>query len=252
MRVFGDYARYYDLFYADKDYNAEADYIDSLITRYSRIRAGNILDLGCGTCTHAFLLEKKGYVVTGIDRSQRMLSIAKAKAPAGSSIRFYRADMADFDLDMKFDVVISLFHALGYQTANESLAKTFRNAYRHLKKGGLFIFDFWYGPAVLTDRPQPRARNIRDNSLEVRRISRPSLNTDENIVDIKYEIRAKDKRAHTACRITELHRMRYFFLPELKFFLSTAGFKMRAQLKWMSLNKRIGPLSWYGLIIAEK
>ena len=34
MSVFGPYSRYYDLLYGDKDYLAEAKYIDKLIRQY--------------------------------------------------------------------------------------------------------------------------------------------------------------------------------------------------------------------------
>ena len=35
MRVFDDYAYYYDAFYGDKDYVSEANIIDSLIKQYT-------------------------------------------------------------------------------------------------------------------------------------------------------------------------------------------------------------------------
>jgi hypothetical protein len=75
MSVFGNYARYYDLLNKDKDYEKEADYVHGLIQRYAP-GSKTILDLGCGTGRHDFLLAEKGYSVTGIDMSEQMLSIA--------------------------------------------------------------------------------------------------------------------------------------------------------------------------------
>ena len=69
MAVFDRYAQYYDLFYREKDYRGEVDYVDALIKRYATNDARTILDLGCGTGGHAVLLAQKGYHVTGVDRS---------------------------------------------------------------------------------------------------------------------------------------------------------------------------------------
>jgi len=56
--VFNDYARYYDLLYQDKDYQAEADYVAGLMKRF-HLEARSILKLGSGTGIHASLLAKK-------------------------------------------------------------------------------------------------------------------------------------------------------------------------------------------------
>ena len=36
MSVFGDYARYYDLYYAGKDYDGECDFLEAAFTRFGR------------------------------------------------------------------------------------------------------------------------------------------------------------------------------------------------------------------------
>ncbi|MGZ7180607.1 MAG: class I SAM-dependent DNA methyltransferase, partial [Halobacteriota archaeon] len=79
MDVFDRYAQYYDLFYRDKNYTDEVDYVDALIEKYALGKPATILDLGCGTGGHAVLLAKKGYDVTGVDRSDAMLAIAGEK-----------------------------------------------------------------------------------------------------------------------------------------------------------------------------
>ena len=59
MRVFDDYALYYDLLYQGKDYKGEADYIYSLIEQFS-LGGSSVLELGCGTAKHALWLAEKG------------------------------------------------------------------------------------------------------------------------------------------------------------------------------------------------
>ena len=78
MATFGNYSRYYNLLYKDKDYNGEVGFIHKLIQKYSP-DAQNILDLGCGTGRHDALLAEKGYAMTGVDMSEEMLLIASSQ-----------------------------------------------------------------------------------------------------------------------------------------------------------------------------
>ena len=77
--TFDAYAAYYDLLYADKDYAAESDWIHGLIQDL-RPGASSLLELGCGTGGHALHLARKGYSITGIDLSERMVALANAHA----------------------------------------------------------------------------------------------------------------------------------------------------------------------------
>ena len=76
MDVFGNYAKYYNLLYNDKDYAEEADYIENLIKKHHPA-AKTVLDLGCGTGRHDFQLSGKGFSVVGVDRSDEMLTTAR-------------------------------------------------------------------------------------------------------------------------------------------------------------------------------
>jgi len=59
MGHFKEYSKYYDLLYKDKDYQKEADYIDKVIQTYSP-QAKNLLDIGCGTGKHLYLIVEQG------------------------------------------------------------------------------------------------------------------------------------------------------------------------------------------------
>ena len=121
MGVFGDYARYYDLLYKDKDYQREVDYIENLINKYSKNKVKTILDIGCGTGNHDILFAKKDYEICGIDISEEMINIAKSRMHNLNNISFFIGNSENFKLDKKFDVVVSLFHVMSYQIKNESL-----------------------------------------------------------------------------------------------------------------------------------
>lgn len=252
MENFVKYAQYFNHFYKDKNYKKEVDYVDLLIKRYSGKRNKSLLDIGCGTGNHDLWFLKKGYRVVGIDRSSEMISLAKDQTLPDSRVEFYTADACRFNLQRKFDIAISLFHVVSYLTTNDIVAESLQNIYRHLKTGGLFIFDFWYGPAVLMQRPRFKTKTVNIAGKLIKRTAIPKINFDTNTVDVYYKIRIKNIKNNFEKEISEHHIMRYFFLPELSLMLETAGFKLLKCLKWMSLKEGLGWDSWSGLIIAKK
>ena len=48
MNSFQNYSQYYDLFYQDKNYDAEAGFVDKIIKNHLS-EANKILEFGCGT-----------------------------------------------------------------------------------------------------------------------------------------------------------------------------------------------------------
>lgn len=237
MPVFGDYSAYYNLLNKDKDYAGEAEYLHGLIARYQP-EARTLLDLGCGTGKHDLLLAKMGYEVTGVDRSAEMIAIANAQFssdnPPPASIHFTRGDIRTIRLGKTYDIVTSLFHVMSYQTGNNDLSAAFATVSAHLKPGGIFIFDCWYGPAVLTDRPTMRVKRLEDEAISVLRIAEPVMHPNENLVDVNYHVVVRDRKGATVEEIRETHRMRYLFRPELELLLGEAGLRIIGASEWMS------------------
>lgn len=244
--LFADYARYYDLLYRDKDYPAEAEYVAQLIRKF-HTASKSILELGSGTGIHASLLAKKGFVVHGIERSEEMLTRAQALVEKITSkhdqLAFSPGDIRYVRLNKQFDVVISLFHVISYQTTNEDVAATFKTARHHLKPGGIFIFDIWYGPAVLTQRPETRIKRMADEKIEVTRLAEPFLHPNENIVDVNYHVFIRDFNTDSVTELKETHRMRYFFKPEICNIAAQSGFDILHTEEWRT-GKQIGTDTW--------
>jgi len=249
MSPFGNYSRYYNLLYRDKDYAGEAAYIESLIHKY-RPGAKTILDLGCGTGRHAALLAEKGFKVHGIDTSEEMLSAAMDSAD-GEKLTFSREDIRTARLGVTYDVIISLFHVMSYQTGNEDLQNSFRTAYEHLEAGGVFIFDCWYGPAVLTDRPVPRMKRIENDAIEIIRLAEPIMHANENIVDVHYTLFVRDKNGGKVEELQETHRMRYLFKPEIELMLKQTGFVLEDCFEYIT-GKDPGYETWNVCFVARK
>ncbi|MDC1387037.1 class I SAM-dependent methyltransferase [Candidatus Thioglobus sp.] len=248
-KVFDAYAAYYDLLYQDKDYKSEVDYVVSLLNKY-KVFDGKILELGCGTGKHAEIFADFKYAIHGIDSSISMINNANTQNRK-NNVSFEVGDVRNFKTEDLFDAVVSLFHVTSYQTRNKDLIDMFNTASKHIKKGGLFIFDFWYGPAVLNEKPSVRVKHMSDTLFEAERTAMPELNFNENTVNVNFKVSIKNKENNDVKHIEESHLMRYLFLPELRYFLNQADLEILESLSWMS-KKELGLNDWQGIIVARK
>ena len=251
---FGSYAAYYDLLYRDKDYTAEAKFVDGELQRV-RPGARTILEFGCSTGVHAEQLIRLGYSVEGVDSSAGMLAAARVRRDAmpralAARMGLTEARIRDAKLGRQFDAVISLFHVVSYQTDNDSLVGAIRTARAHLAPGGVLLFDCWYGPAVLTTGPAVRVKRFSDDSLEVTRIAEPLLLVNESVVEVKYHVFIRQKLDQHMDELTERHRMRYFFVPELRYLLESNAFALEGTYEWMT-RAEPGATSWSVYVVAR-
>jgi SAM-dependent methyltransferase len=254
VSVFETYSQYYDLLYRDKDYAGEAEYIRALIQR-ERPGAVSVLDLGCGTGRHDLLLSEQGYRVTGVDISPDMLSIAQRhcnewQAPAGKQApTFVQGDVRSVRLGQRFDVVVSLFHVMSYQSTNDDLLAAFRTLREHTAPGGLVLFDAWYGPTVLTDRPAVRIKRLQGDGVEVTRLAEPVLFPNENLVDVNYQILVRENATQRTQELRETHRMRYLFVPEVQQLLASVGLRFDRACEFVT-DGELGFGTWNALFVA--
>jgi SAM-dependent methyltransferase len=245
------YAYFYDSIYRDKNYKEECDFIESILNRYSEKHVCEILDIGCGTGSHACLLAKKGYKVCGIDLSESMLKIAREKAIKQCvSLDIHLADIRNFNLNRKFDAVISMFAVMSYQSDNEDVENALKHVRAHLNKDGLFVFDVWFGPAVLTIKPTERIKEIENGQTKILRIAKPDIDIYKHLVKVNYRImHILDDRIIKDIR--ESHSMRFFFPQELKYFLQKADFTIEKIIPFKKMNKEATVEDWNITVIAK-
>lgn len=252
---FSDYSAYYDLLYRDKDYLAEVRYLLTLIEESATQPTHSLLELGCGTGIHASLMAEQGLTVVGVDLSADMLGRAHARAARlgidTERLSFIQGDAVSFRASRYFDVVASLFHVISYQISEKDLQMTIKTASVHLNAGGLFVFDFWYGPAVLWQRPAIRTKRLANEKIDILRIAEPLIYDQTNMVDVNYTIFVKELKCGKTHEINELHRMRYLFLPEIDQLLEANGFDRIVTEEWLTRKKPTFD-SWGVCVVARK
>jgi len=255
MSVFNRYSQYYDLLYRDKNYAEEADFVQRVLSRYGR-DSGSVLDLGCGTGRHAMALADIGFRVLGVDRSPGMVDEANRRrsdrSGSGSTenLAFSIGDVTNWRCEQVFDAVVSLFHVVSYQLTNSDLLACFATARRHLNPGGLFLFDCWYGPAVLSQKPEVRIKRIGDDAIDVLRVAEPQLLPNENRVDVSYEVIVSEKGSESVDRFNEVHSMRYIFAPEVELMLQQSDFELIGSAEWLT-DRPLDESSWNCYFVAR-
>lgn len=102
----------------------------------------HILDLCCGVGRHSLELARRGFHVTGVDRTRLYLDRASKQAEAeGLKIEFVQDDMRSFCRPDAFDVAINLFTSFSYFEDPEEDRQVLLNVYRSLKPGGVFLLE---------------------------------------------------------------------------------------------------------------
>jgi len=224
MEAFGAaYAEFYDTIYHDKDYAAECDRLERVFEGYGMVPVRNVLDLGCGTGRHAELLAERGYGVVGVDVSPFMISRARDRAKARHSLNppvYHVADLREFRIKQQFDAVVMMFAVLGYQLEDEDVHAALRTARLHLRPGGLLLFDVWYGPAVLHQRPSKRAKRVEGADGPLTRTSRSTLDRDRQRINVRFHV--ERGTGADARQTDEDHCLRFFFAADIERFLSAA------------------------------
>lgn len=139
--MFTESARFYDALYGFKDYAAAVRDLQVIFDELAP-DARSLLDVACGTGRHVELLRDR-YEVEGLDLNPQLLEVGGERCP---DVRFHVGDMADFELERRFDIVMCLFSSIAYVKTLERLRSAVRCMRTHLNPGGLVLVEPWFTP----------------------------------------------------------------------------------------------------------
>ncbi len=129
---------YYRLLYKKRNEKEAHLFIDNILNKINIKTDSKVLDLACGLGRHSKYLEKKGFNVVGIDKSER--NILTAKKNENKNLKFISQEMTK-NINTKFDAVFNFFTSFGYLDHKYNY-DTIENISKNLNSGGLFIIDF--------------------------------------------------------------------------------------------------------------
>ncbi|MDI6739583.1 MAG: class I SAM-dependent methyltransferase [Candidatus Edwardsbacteria bacterium] len=218
---------YYDRLMKDVDYEQWARYIGDLVKRADLPADCELLDLGCGTGTFSILLAKAGFAVCGIDSSPEMLKIAKDKAAKSRvKVRFHEGALRSFTAKKPYRAAVSLFDSVNYILSNRELEESFRQVYKALEPGGIFLFDinsvyalseFWNGR--LEVREDGGITSIWEHRYDV----------GDSQAELHLTLFVPQGRRYK--KLVEIHRERAYELIEIETLLAKAGFTKSEMFK---------------------
>ena len=249
----GRHAELYDRFYAEKPYAAEAAFVHEALQRFSLGPTKRLLDIACGTGTHAIEFEKHGYEVTATDLSEDMLACARSKAKGVSSqVRFERQDMRALDLpETNFDGALCLFDAIGHVLTNAAIRQTFASVCRHLRPQGLFILEFWHAAAIVSQYEPLRVRRLRTTLGELLRLSETTLDIAQQNACVQHSI-YEHRDDGTSTIAVEKQVNRFFSLPEMRDLLDSSGFDTLNAFSGFSRDETLTRDTWHVVLVARR
>ena len=224
MEAYSDFARVYDIFMDNVEYEKWAEYLIGSLKEYG-IEDGIVLELGCGTGVMTELLAESGYDMIGVDNSEEMLGEAMEKrAESGHEILYLEQDMREFELYGTVRAVVSVCDSLNYITEEEELQHVFALVNNYLDPHGIFLFDMntvykyqtMIGDATIAENRE-EGSFIWENSYD----EESGINTYELALFIPREDGLYEKTE-------EVHYQRAYPLEKIKELIQNAGMELLA------------------------
>lgn len=248
----GRYAKYYDLIYSDKNYEMECSFLEEVFRQYAAVKVERIIDLSCGTGGHIIPLAKRGYSTWGVDSSAPMIRLAREKAfQAGCKTELRSGSMTRIPFRGKFEACISMFDSIDYLQRDADVVATFGSVSSHLVSGGIFVLQFWNGPAVLKLGPTQRHKVVENGELKLIRLSDSSLVTNYRSCRVSYRL-IVIRGAKMIDDFREDHLLRYFDPDCLCTLLERSGLTVLKVLRPYEVGKEADDNDWSVIAVAKK
>lgn len=125
--------------------DADAERLVNLILANVNLdQRADVIDLACGYGRHSILFADKGFNVTAVDLSEKLLRMASQAAESQDlRISFVNGDLRKFCITSKFDLAVNLFTSFGYFETDDENFSLFSIAYGLLNEGGYFVIDYF-------------------------------------------------------------------------------------------------------------
>ena len=219
LALYRQLAKYYDKFYNWKKYEKEVDFFLRLFDRYG-VRGRSILELACGTGTHAKLFADHGYYVTGTDLNEEMLRLARRKVHRNAT--FLKADMRNIGTAVggQYDAVLCLFSSIEYNKTLADFRRTVQGMYDRTKEGGVAAFDNHFLREAMIDLHK-QTIGFREGKLRGTRFSLTRVHG--KTAKIYFDYIVSDGKKAVEVR-NDIHEIGLFTFKEMRDVMVDAGF----------------------------
>ncbi len=192
-----------------------------------------MLELACGTGRVTLPIAEAGARVVGLDRSPAMLDVARRKSEGRADLdaRWVEGDMADFELDERFGLVIIPCRSfLLLQTVEEQRA-CLERVREHLVPGGRLALNFFNPDLQLIDAWQTSKKGQWETRKAADGSEFQSTRSYDSAEQRMEETRVKEEPGGDGVVKSKVYRglkLRYVSRDEMERLLLTAGFEVEA------------------------
>lgn len=198
---------------------------------------GSVLEVGCGTGRILIPTAREGIEIWGLDLSPQMIGICRQQLEneaedVRSKVQLVEADMRDFELRRKFQLITTPFRPFQHLTTTEDQISCLRRIHAHLDDEGEFILDI-FNPSVeglgseigeeVGEEPEiitPDGRRMIRFHKIVARDYYKQINHVELIYYVTYPDGKKERLVHS-------FPMKYIFRFEAEHLLVRCGFEVK-------------------------
>lgn len=143
-----DHPQAYELACSFRDVRAEVD----VLHRWAGA-ARTVLELAAGPAEHAREFARRGVAATALDLSPAMCAYAREYA-TGLPLEVLQADMRDFDLGRRFDLVITMLDSTAHLMTLDDFTAYLGRMRDHLAGDGLAVIEMSHPADRLGDTPR--------------------------------------------------------------------------------------------------
>jgi SAM-dependent methyltransferase len=237
------YANSYNKIHASKIYAEEANQIIAFIQKqFPNSKNLKILDFGCGTGVHLAELVNDAFELTGYDRNEHMLKVAKENFPTLNLTSDHSVIQSDMDL------IYSIFDVTSYQVTSRDLEEFFSLIASKLRSGGIVAVDGWHYLGVKLDPPQSRERSFEMDGVKILRRVEPSTVDGYRTTTLSISLVIEDTGQ---VMVSEVHEMKAFEEEEISAIATKVGFRNLQFKDGENWTRNLGENSWRFMMSAE-
>ncbi len=217
---FSRFNRHYDRFMVKYvDYKGWVEYVVRIFGRFHS-DPKTILDLACGTGIPTIMLARRGYRLTGVDRSPEMLAALESKR-GDLPIATIRADMREFEVPEPLAAAICLYDSMNYLLTEDDLVRCFRCVRAAVMTGGLFVFDM---NTIFGLAEHWGARTTAREAGDIYSIWQNSYDQETRVSTLHLTFWEKPEPGKAGERFEEIHQERAYAPEEVERCLRAAGY----------------------------
>jgi SAM-dependent methyltransferase len=209
-----DHPRYYDLAFRSEN-RPEADFIEAAARKYCPFRVRRLLEPACGSGRLIAELARRGYRMSGFDRSHPAVEFARRRlAQRGLRARIFTADMADFQVPHQYDAAYCTFDGFRHLLGEPAARRHLQCVAKSLRPGGIYILGFHLLPPDASEECTERwtERQGRTQVTVTLRV----LSTNRRLRREEIRISLLIKRGKKICRLRDEFPLRLYTAAQFR------------------------------------